>query len=419
MPVPFPTDPRPGRPRLLFVGHGESSHTHSWIDLLEGADFNVRLFATPSGTAPPDSWPVRTYVTAFTPGPLDPATRARMHSQSRALRFARRVAARATGADPAPSPARWLAQVVREWRPDIVHTFGLDSGDFYTGALRRFGPAPAPAPAWVLQTRGGSDLALAHLDPVARVKIGELMRACDRLLSDNLVNFRIARELGVAEEQLADIAPVPGTGGVDVDALAALRRGAPSASRTILWPKAYECPWSKSLPVFEALKAAWERIQPCEVVMLAVDPETRSWYRTLPAHMRERCHAHERIPRARALELMTGARVVLAPSLVDGVPNSMYEAMAVGAFPIVSPLDTIRPVVEDGRNVLFARNLHPEELAAALVRAMNDGAFVDSAARENLALVRRVADRREIRARVLDFYEGLAARGRRGARGAA
>jgi hypothetical protein len=43
---------------------------------------------------------------------------------------------------------------------------------------------------------------------------------------------------------------------------------------------------------------------------------------------------------------MARSRVMLAPSLVDGIPNSLYAAMACGAFPIVSPLDTITTVVE-------------------------------------------------------------------------
>jgi glycosyltransferase involved in cell wall biosynthesis len=99
---------------------------------------------------------------------------------------------------------------------------------------------------------------------------------------------------------------------------------------------------------------------------------------------------------------------------VDGTPNSLFEAMATGAFPIVSPLETIRPIVRDGENVLFARNLYPNEIADALVRAMCDDALVDNAGRVNRVAVRRLADRSAIGPRVVKWYETLTAAARRG-----
>jgi len=98
----------------------------------------------------------------------------------------------------------------------------------------------------------------------------------------------------------------------------------------------------------------------------------------------------------------------LAPSLVDGTPNSMFEAMATGAFPVLSPLDTIRPLLRDGCNVLFARNLYPDEIGDALARAMTDDALVDAAAERNLRLVRELADRSSIRPRVVSLYDMIA-----------
>jgi glycosyltransferase involved in cell wall biosynthesis len=409
----FDVDRHPGRPKILFVGLAESSHTHSWIDLLEGARFNARLFAMPSGV-PPREWPVPTYVTAYYHSqPVnDAATRALLYPARPLARFANRSLRRlwrgAEGAGDGAASA-WLARVVRRWRPDIVHTLGVEpAGEFYYDVRRKYNLEETP---WILQTRGGSDLALTHLDPKRRETLGAILRECDQMLCDNHENFRIAREFGVREEQFSPIAPVPGTGGIDTEALAQLATKAPAQRRVILWPKAYECPWSKALPIFEALKLCWEQIQPCHVEMLALDPETRAWFRTLPEHIRQACRTHERVERERVLEMMAGARVMLAPSLVDGVPNSMYEAMAAGALPIVSPLDTIRPVVEEERNVLFARNLYPQEIADALVRAMTDDALVASAAERNLALVREVADRAQIRSRVVGFYEKLAAEG--------
>ncbi len=84
--------------------------------------------------------------------------------------------------------------------------------------------------------------------------------------------------------------------------------------------------------------------------------------------------------------------------------------MATGALPIMSPLDTIRPIVEDRTNVMFARNLWPSEIADALVTAMTDDALVDRIAANNLQRVRQLADRNIIRSRVVSFYEEVAGR---------
>ena len=403
----FDDDPFPGRPRILFVGHAEGSHTHAWIDLLAGARFNVRLFALPSGL-PPDEWPVRTYVTAPTSRRLDGRTRRRLYPAWRLARAPKRAYARLVSSDRAVEQ-RWLAHVIRAWKPTIVHTLGVDpAGEFFFDTRREFGLEGVGQ--WLLQTRGGSDLALARFDEARSSRLATVLRAADCILSDNSTNFAIAREMGVRENQLSPIGTVPGTGGVDIEELNAVASGPPSTRSVIVWPKAYECPWSKALPVFEALTRYWHRLPECEIHLLATIPETRMWFHALPAEIKAACRIDDRIPRRELLALMGTARVMLAPSLVDGTPNSMFEAMGTGAFPILSPLDTIRPLLRDGSNVLFARNLYPDEIGEALVRAMTDDALVDAAAERNLMLVRELADRTAIRPRVLELYDSLATR---------
>lgn len=399
-------DAHPGQPRILFVGIPESSHTHSWIDLLDGARFNVRLFAMPTGL-PPNEWRVPTYVTCYDHRLRESDTRECLYPANRVGRFLKRQTARILDeANSEEFASRWLSAIIKRWRPHVIHTLGFDQSKFYFGARQRNGQGAIGK--WVVQLRGGSDLTLAHRDPERAKLITEVLRDCDQLLSDNQQNFRIAREMGIRPEQISRIGTVPGTGGIDLELRPTVHQVKSSTRRVVLLPKAYESPWQKVLPIFEALKISWEQIQPCEVWMLAVDEETRMWFWALPSHIREHIRQFERLPRTRALEMMTEARVMLAPSLVDGVPNVMYEAMAAGALPIVSPLETIAPVVEHERNVLFARNLYPEEIAGALTRAMNDDGLVDAAAERNLELVGRVAGRNEIRARIIDFYEKLA-----------
>lgn len=404
----FETDPYPGNPRILFIGLAESTHTISWIDLLDQSELNVRLFALPSGL-PPEDWFVRTYVTQDTAPKLKPAVRIGLPRQMRVERLLR-------GYFPSlfseglkdPILEGWLAKIIRQWQPDVIHTLGLDpSAYFYFDVRKRFDLTGFGK--WVVQVRGGPDLALHRLMPEYSVKIRNVLAHCDQLIADNKQNYDYAIELGLGKERVSRLGVVPGTGGVDVARLAQAWNGPSShRRRLVIWPKAYECPQGKALPVFEAIKLAWDQIQPCEFYMLAAIPETHMWYQTLPVEIRRCCRIDDRIPRAKTLELMAEARVMLSPSLADGIPNTLYEAMATGAFPIVSPLETIQSVVVNEQNVLFARNLYPQEIADALFRAMTDDALVDHAAQRNLELVSKIADRSKIGPRVIGYYKTLA-----------
>lgn len=402
----FESDSHPGQPRILFIGLADNSHTHSWIDLLNDTPFNVRLFSPTHGT-PPDDWPVRTYVTTYAAPPVNPETRALLYGSGTVARFAKRQTGRLKGmGTPAALARQWLATILNQWQPDIVHTLGIiQGGEFYFDTCREF--KIQPSVRWVLQTRGGSDLTIPHLDPERRKRLVEVLSACDQLICDNEADLRIASELGLRKEQRAAIAPVPGTGGIDVSSLSQKWQVDPAKRRAIVLPKAYDSAWGKLLPSYEALKLCWDRIQPCEVHLLSMAEESFMWFWTLPENIRQSCHTYRRIPRAEVLALMPQARVMLATALTDGVPNSMYEAMAAGAFPIVSPLETIQPVVKSEANVLFARDLYPREIAAAIERAMTDDALVATAARNNVELVGRIANRETIRPRVVQYYESL------------
>lgn len=441
MSTSFDRDPYPGRPKILFIGLAHSTHTHAWIDLLDRSEMNVRLFALPQGV-PPDGWKVRTYVTARTTLGLDPAFRRSLRPATPirgrdkmlgiilrrlgyAVRFKRDLEERdwlfrvlrrwrpnivhTLGLSAEELEARWLAQVIRQWQPDVIHTLGLESASFfYLNVRDRFGLQGIGK--WVVQARGGPDLALHRLLPKYSDRIARVLAHCDQFLADNRQNYDYALEMGLAKHKVSPLGTVPGTGGIDVEGLARAWKGLPSQrQRLVLWPKAYECPASKALPVLEAIRLAWDHIQPCEFYLtVAVQDEIYIWHQTFPEELRQHCHLLNHILREDLFQLMVKARVLLAPSLYDGVPNTLYEAMAAGAFPIFSPLETITTIVENERNVLFARNLYPQEIAEALCRAMTDDALVDSAAKRNLELVDRMADRSKIGPRVVECYQALA-----------
>jgi glycosyltransferase involved in cell wall biosynthesis len=406
----FEVDDYPNGPRVLFVGWPESSHSHSWIDLLQGSRINTRLFALPSAV-PPAGWRVRTYVTVDTPDTLDPAFRkppTKTRPPPRKLEFLRTPAPQI----PAPIESQ-LADAILRWRPHVVHSLGIDAASYLVARTRKLHPEIVSIGRWVVQVRGGPDLALHQHDPDHRPRIESIFANCDHLIADNPINYEDAIRLGLDESKTRSpgLGVVSGPGGLDVTSLRATWSLLPSRRpRTILWPKTYETISSKALPVFEAIRLAWDRIAPVTFEMLwLVQSDVQIWFnKTMPDHIKASCNLHGRLGREQVLTMLPNARVMLAPSLTDGIPNSMMEAMALGAFPIVSPLDTITPVVKNEENVLFARNLYPEEIATALVRAMQDDALVDRAAERNVACVDQLANRSRVRNAVIEYYTQIA-----------
>ena len=402
-------DPYPGAPKILFVGMGESSHTQSWINLFADAQLNVRLFSMPLG-APPDAWPVRTYATCLPPVTAGaPGTRKNLYPSGMVGQALRRYVARFGPHGESNIASRWLARIIRAWRPDVIQSIGLRHASYFVHYVRTtYGVGDVGA--WVIQD-WGPDLTMQRYIPDYNAKIREVIAACDGYVTDNDYNFSVARELGLAAEKVSPAGWVLASGGLDVDALGKLAPLPPSRrERVILWPKAYNCPQAVAYPVFEAFRLCWDRIQPCSVQLLAViQEEVGMWFEALPNHIKKQCAVHGRIDRDRFLGMLGGARVMLAPSLSDGMPNVLSEAMAMGTVPIVSPLASITPHV-DTAHTLFARNLYPDEIAGALVKAMGDDAFADAAARANIALARQTVDRAMTRRTMIAYYTELAGR---------
>lgn len=449
----FYDDQYPGKPKILFVGSPYSSHVQSWINLLRTGEFNVRLFASTDG-CPPDDWKVKTYIiTSSVPEGLDAEWReswwpkpeiwyafGKTVDEYNALNpityipksLARWILkkARSKGilaellnrlllpviprswlppkqpGSKAPSPQEWLAEVIRTWRPDVIHTIGLDDGtSFYAEAREKF--KLGSYGKWVIKIFGGSDVAFKIFEAHSLRHMSHLYAEATHVLLDNRYYTNILIEKDVlAAEKVCPLTPIPGSGGIDVDDLCSKWVGTPSQRRIIVWPKSYETIWSKALPVLFALRAVWDRIQPCEVYMLATNPEISQWLTTFPEEMRQKIHVFTGIPRGALLTLMLKSRVVLAPSLIDGVPNVMYEAMACGALPILSPIPTIQAIVNED-NVIFAGNLKQTELEHALIRAMTDDELVDACARRNIRLVKEIADVKTIQPKIIAYYKSL------------
>lgn len=371
--------------------------------MLADTDFEVRVFASPvsyGGLYPHQPWRYLTY-TVDQPFGLDATERAKWilpvlpwwlppFGQWAKQRF--------------QLATRWLTRLIETWRPDIIHTLRLNPEAGLTWQALQCIPT-SRRPKWVLSS-WGSELYIETDDPAIRQQISLALRHCDGFISDCRRDLRLALEAGLDESKVALREPVPVTGGINLHQFADAQKGS-EKRRLIVVPKAYEGPYHKGLPILEALRIVEPELSDYEIHLLMCSQELRRWLRRMPESLQQRCVCHDHLLHGEVMDLLKRARVMIGTSLSDGTPNVMLEAMAAGALPLLSPLESICEWINDGQNGLLAHALYPTEIAAALRRALTDDGLFETARSINWSLVSARANREVIKPQVLNYYRSL------------
>lgn len=98
-----------------------------------------------------------------------------------------------------------------------------------------------------------------------------------------------------------------------------------------------------------------------------------------------------RIPHEKMPDLLSQADIYVSTSLYDGTSVSLLEALASGAFPVVTDIPANREWISDGENGFLFPIKKEECLARKILEAIRDPAFVEKSRRLNLSIVKEDA----------------------------
>ena len=263
-------------------------------------------------------------------------------------------------------------------------------------------------PLWIISS-WGTELNFGIEYKSKKNKLIKCIQQCDWFISDCFRDIFHARSLGLPETKLPWNHPVPGTGGIDQQKYGELRKTI-QERKLIVIPKAYENQSNKTLPILEALRLCEDILDNYEIKLLMCSPEVISYVKRLPPKISEKCTCLSNIPHEEVMSMLGQARVMFAPSISDGTPNVMLEAMDMGALPIMSPISSIQEWIIDGDNGLLAHALYPDQLSIALRKALTDDTLFLSAAQKNQKIIFERANRDIIRNEVINFYKSISTR---------
>ncbi len=313
---------------------------------------------------------------------------------------------------------RWLVERIQ---PDLVHALRIP----YEGFLASYTPPGVP----LIVSIWGNDLTLHANGSSAMAKLTRhtLARA-DGLMTDAARDVRLARAWGFDEDKPALV--VPGSGGLDLNEIAAVKarmqgrmENRPDAAPLVINPRGFRTgsvrqdTFFASIPlVLERLSLGEERLTPGEhrlsisnlrFVCAAMAGQREALQMLDRYNLRSKVELLPHMPQAELWELFARAAVTVSISQHDGTPNSLLEAMALGAFPIAGDIESIREWITPGVNGLLVEPDKPQALAEAILLALETPNLRARAAEINARIVRERAEIGVVREKIQAFYEAV------------
>ncbi len=385
--------------KILFIAKGNHPHTARWIGQLKNTDFKLFFFPSHEENSLNEGFKNVTILKSFySQERLDVSVR-----QSGVPVFGKRQerVGQAILQKYVPNyRIKLLAHYIRKLKPDLIHSMDIqDTAGFVLGAKDQLGMG---MPRW-LMTSWGSDLYLFGQFPEYLPEIKRVLAEADFFSTDCQRDLKLALELGLRGKYLGAF---PSGGGFELDQTVPETR---AADRRIILVKGNQGWAGRALVGIRALERTAEALKGYKVVIYSAKKEEV----VIAGRLLEKRTGIEteilsgEISHREILGLQGKARVSIGLSISDGTPNTMLEAMIMGALPIQSESSAADEWIEDGKNGLLVPAEDSDKVAVAIKRALKDDKLVERAEKINREIARERLDTKKILPEVIKMYQTI------------
>jgi glycosyltransferase involved in cell wall biosynthesis len=390
--------------RLLFVADGRSSTALSWLHHWIETGHETHLVSTFPCDPPEGSASFHILPVAF--GGMAGGQSNRKvdstHQNGLVGRFRRllRPLRYILGPLSLPPYQARFRTLVEEICPDLVHALRIP----FEGMLATVTPKSIP----LVVSIWGNDLTLhAPGSPMMRHLTRRALHRADGLMADAVRDIRLGREWGFATDRPTLV--IPGAGGIRFDEIDATSRSRILPEELpdvpiVVNPRGQRPGSLRQDTFFRSIPLVLEKFPQALFICppLAGDAESEHWVESLG--IRSNTKLWPRLDRTQMWALYEKAQVFVSPSIHDGTPNSLLEAMACGCFPVVGNIESMQEWIVPDVNGLLVDATSPRSLADAVIAALDSPALCASAKNENARIITERAEYRRCMAMTEAFY---------------
>jgi len=287
-----------------------------------------------------------------------------------------------------------LEKIILEIQPDIVHSFEMQTCSFpILKTMQKFWQIKWLYSCW------GTDIynyqnSTSHLD-----KIRKMLLRVDFLHTDCLRDFQLATKFGFNGKFLGVI---PGGTGYKIKELQ--NWTIPIEKRKVILIKGYQHYHGRALNIIKAIESLNQNIESYDVVVFGAHKNVINYIES--NHLNFKVYKQNSIDHSELLKLMGETLLYIGNSVSDGIPNTLLEAIVMGAFPIQSnPGGASAEIIKHKLNGLLIEN--PEDIneIEGLITYFLQNSNINSTAREfNLNLAMDRLDYKKNQKKIIDMY---------------
>lgn len=386
--------------RLLFVADGRSPTALNWIRHFIESGEAVHLVSTyPCQVVP--GLVSQTIIPVAGSELAGDAPVSLRNGLRRLIPVSLRTAARRwLGMRTLEKAAQQLTELVGSVQPDLVHAMRIPfEGMLAARALRSKAHIPLLVSVW------GNDFTL-HAP--SSLRLGELTREtlqrADGLHPDCQRDARLALEWGYDSKKPALVAP--GNGGIHLDVFYPPPADARPESTWVVNPRGIRS-YVRNDVFFRSIPIILNQLPGVRFVCpaMAGESQAEAWVKSL--HLEESVQLLPRLSRCEMADIFRKAQVVVSPSLHDGTPNTLLEAMACGCFPVAGDIESLREWIRPGENGWLFNPNDPHALAQPVLSALQDSGLRAQARQINARLIQEKAEYGRVMAQAEGFYRLL------------
>ncbi len=285
-------------------------------------------------------------------------------------------------------------------QPDIVHSFEMKLAGLPIFPVMKNNNIPWIYSSW------GSDVFYYKELGVSTEEVTACLKRVNYLITDCKRDFNLLHQLGYANTFLGVF---PGNGGISLIDYAIQ----PYTQRKNIIIKGYEDGVGKALAVLKAFQYnLWPFMSTYKIVVFSADKEvidfikSSRFYDEFPPLIFPR---NEFIPNETLLKIMNDSVIYIGNSISDGMPNSLLEAMGMGAFPIQSnPGGVTEEVITHGKNgFIISDCLDSEAISKLILAALQNETLRQIAQEYNTRFILENYERNQLKNKIVDVYQSI------------